>query len=150
RAALDRALPRERVAVAGRRRRLRLAGRNRAGRALPFSRRDARRGREPRTGCGLERRPQRFREPVRPAAERGRGARRGPPRPPRRVRGLASRGGGRRAPPPEPERHAAALGAWLPDALAPRDGVPLPAQAGAALEAAEQLLRRRLRVRPAA
>ena len=55
----------------------------------------------------------------------------------RRLRRRAPRGGGRRPAAAQPRRHAAALRARLPDALAARDRVPLPAQAGAA---ASQLL----------
>ena len=65
----------------------------------------------------------------------------------RRVRRRAPARGGRRAAAAEPGRNAAALGARLPDALAARDRVPLPAQARAALAAAERLLRRRVRPR---
>ena len=49
----------------------------------------------------------------------------------RRVRGRAPGGGGRRPAPPLPGRAAPALGARLPDALAARDRVLLPAQARA-------------------
>ena len=57
------------------------------------------------------------------------------------------RRGRRRPAAAQPGRDAAALGARLPDALAARDRVPLPAQARAALARAERVLRGRLRPR---
>ena len=65
----------------------------------------------------------------------------------RRVRGRAPARGGRRAAAPEPRRDAPAVGARLPDALAARDRVPLPAEARAALAGAERVLCGRLRPR---
>ena len=53
----------------------------------------------------------------------------------------------RRPAAPQHRRLAAAVGARLSDALAHRDGVPLPPQAGAAVAGAERLLRRWLRPR---
>ena len=64
-----------------------------------------------------------------------------------RVRRGASARGGRRAAAAQPGRLAAALGARLPDAVAARDRVPLPAQARAALARAERRSTRRLRPR---
>ena len=57
------------------------------------------------------------------------------------------RRGGRRPAAAQPGRLAPALGARLPDALAARDRVLLPAQARAALARAERVLRGRLRPR---
>ena len=106
-----------------------------------------RRAGEPRPRGRLEPRPARDREPLRPDPQRRRLARRRRARAARRLRGRAPARGGRGAAAPEPGRDAAALGARLPDALAARHRVPLPAQARAALPGAERVLRGRLRPR---
>ena len=62
------------------------------------------------------------------------------------ARGAPGRGG-RRPAPAQPGPHAAALGARLPERVADRDRVPVPAQARAPLARAERLLRGRLRPR---
>ena len=64
-----------------------------------------------------------------------------------RLRGHAAARGGARPAPAQPRRDAAALGSRLPDRLAARDRVLLPAQARAPLVGAERVLRGRLRPR---
>src|SRR5207248_9800459 len=59
-------------------------------------------------------------------------------------------GGGRRAEAAQPGRDAAAVGARLPDHVAPRDGVLLPAQARARDAGAERVLRSAFPARPGA
>ncbi len=85
--------------------------------------------------------------PLLPDPERRRLAHDGLARAARRVRGRAPGGGGRRPTAAQPRRHAAALRPRLPDALAARDRVLLPPQAGAAIATPERLLRGRLRPR---
>ena len=96
-----------------------------------------RRGLEPGHGGGVG--------PLLPDPELGRVADRRLVAAARCLRGPAPGRGDRRAAAAEPRRLAAALGAGLPDALAARDRVLLPAQARAALAGAERVLRRRVR-----
>ena len=143
-------MPGERGRRGGRRRRQRLAGRDRRSRPRPPPRRAGGRGREPWPRRELEHRHPRDAEPLRAPPERrrlapGRGA-----RSPRRLRGHAPACGGRRAAPAERGRHAAALRAGLPDPLAPRHGVLLPAQARPGHERAQRVLCGGLRPRPGA
>src|SRR5581483_3552872 len=85
--------------------------------------------------------------PLRARPQRGRVGARRRGRAARRLRRRAPAGGDRRAAPAQHGRDAAALGARLPDPVASRHRVLLPAQAGAALAPAERVLRRRLRAR---
>src|SRR5581483_10491981 len=132
------------------RRRSRLDRRHGRVRARPLSRGRRRRGGEPRARVRLEHGHRARVRSLRPPAQRRRLDARRRDRGARRVRGRASAGGRRRAAAPQPRRHAAAVGARRSDAVADRDRVSLPAQARAAHQGVQRVLRGRIPARRAA
>src|SRR5919201_598057 len=144
---MDRALPRQRARLRDDRRRPRLDRRDDRARPANVSGDPPDRAGEPRHGGRKQHRDASRVRALLPAPELGRvGSRRGHRRA-RAVRRRPPRRSGRRPAAAQPGRVAPALGAGVPDSLAPHDRVPLPTQAGASLARAEHVLRRRVRPR---